>query len=85
MVLQAIWLRAGLSRLTVGWLLQISMMLVLCSSASLSGARPADWYVWQSKLDRTKTLCSQTTPGEGWEKFSGPYLDARCEILRKKR
>ncbi len=60
-----------------GWL---AGMLLLVATGLY--ARPADWYLWQSKLD-AKTLCSQTSPGDGWEKFSGPFVDGRCEVLRK--
>lgn len=41
-------------------------------------AAPAAWYQWRSKLNGT-LACSQTPLGEGWEKASGPYRDARCE------
>jgi len=41
-------------------------------------AAPAPWYKWRSKLDG-KALCTQTYPGQGWEKVSGPYKDGRCE------
>ena len=44
-------------------------------------AAPAAWFQWRSKLDSV-LVCSQTTPGEGWEKFNGPYHDARCEKLK---
>jgi len=42
-------------------------------------AAPAPWHKWRSKLDG-KELCTQTYPGQGWEKVSGPYKDGRCEI-----
>jgi hypothetical protein len=41
-------------------------------------AQPAPWYKWKSKLNG-KIVCTQTSPGEGWERDSGPYKDARCE------
>ncbi|MBE2260594.1 MAG: hypothetical protein IAE88_17175 [Rhodobacteraceae bacterium] len=41
-------------------------------------AAPAPWFMWRSKLDG-KAFCAQTKPGEGWEKASGPYQDARCQ------
>lgn len=61
----------------------LSLLLLMLSFSLALQARPADWYLWQSKLE-DKLLCSQTSPGEGWEKFSGPFADSRCEVLRKK-
>jgi len=40
-------------------------------------AAPAPWHKWRSKLDG-KEFCAQISPGDGWEKVSGPYKDARC-------
>jgi hypothetical protein len=40
-------------------------------------AAPAPWYQWRSKTDGSMA-CSQTALGAGWERFSGPYRDARC-------
>lgn len=57
------------------------LFLLLITSAS--SAATAAWFQWRSKLDFV-LVCSQTTPGEGWEKFSGPFLDARCEKLKPK-
>lgn len=59
------------------------MPLVLCLTLFVGAtfAAPAAWFYWRSKLDSV-LLCSQTTPGDGWEKFSGPFLDARCERLK---
>lgn len=42
-------------------------------------AAPAPWYKWRSKLNG-KEFCTQTFPGNGWERSSGPYKDARCEL-----
>jgi hypothetical protein len=42
-------------------------------------AGPAPWYQWRSKSTGALS-CSQTPLGHGWEKFAGPYRDARCEI-----
>ncbi|MCU6433794.1 hypothetical protein LPB67_08390 [Undibacterium sp. Jales W-56] len=44
-------------------------------------AAPADWYKWRSKIETTE-VCSQTSPGEGWDKASGPYKDAQCIKLK---
>lgn len=45
---------------------------------AIAVAGPAAWYQWRSKLEPS-FLCSQTSPGEGWEKLNGPFSDARCE------
>lgn len=47
---------------------------VFCSALL---AAPAAWYKWTSKRDGTQ-VCAQVSPGEGWEKFDGPYKDAHC-------
>lgn len=50
------------------------LALVITSVA----AAPAAYYQWRSK-STGELACSQTPLGEGWEKSSGPYRDARCE------
>ena len=60
--------------LLVKRLLRIGLLLALAGSAA---AQPAPWYKWRSKLDGRET-CRQVTPGEGWERVSGPYKDASC-------
>jgi hypothetical protein len=52
-------------------------LLILTLSVSIFAA-PAPWYKWRSKLDG-REVCSQTSPGAGWEKMDAPYRDARCE------
>ena len=54
------------------------MAIVAILSCASVLAAPAPWYQWRSKLDG-KEFCAQTSLGEGWEKISGPYKDARCE------
>jgi len=49
----------------------------LCSS---SWAGPAAWYKWHSG-DNDFDICSQTSPGDGWVPFKGPYEDALCKKL----
>ena len=56
----------------------VSLLFLITASTS---AGPAAWFNWRSQLDLV-LVCSQTSPGEGWEKFSGPFLDARCEKLK---
>ena len=59
-------------------LLSFGLALALASQAALAG--PAPYYQWRSKLNGA-LACSQTPLGPGWEKFAGPYRDARCEKL----
>jgi len=61
----------------------ILLGLALASPAVLNAA-PAPWYQWRSKSTGALT-CSQTPLGPGWEKFAGPYRDARCEIRKTEK
>lgn len=45
--------------------------------AASAMAAPAPWYKWRSKLNG-KVICTQVMQGE-WEKWEGPFKDARCE------
>jgi len=49
-------------------------LIVVVSTVS---AAPAAWYRWRSKFN-SFTICSQTSPGDGWDPFSGPFKDAQC-------
>jgi hypothetical protein len=61
-------------------LLATLLGLALACPALLNAA-PAPWYQWRSKADGAM-VCSQTPLGAGWEKFAGPYRDARCELRK---
>jgi len=53
-------------------------LLFLPLIASLAAqAAPMPFYLWQSRVDGHLT-CSQTSPGEGWTRLSGPFSDAGC-------
>lgn len=54
--------------------------LVFLLSAAPIYAKPAMWFVWESKADGKK-VCKQTSPGADWKKVSGPYPNARCVRL----
>jgi hypothetical protein len=58
--------------------LAILLGLALACPAVLHAA-PAPWFQWRSKATGS-LVCAQTPLGQGWEKFAGPYRDARCEI-----
>ncbi|WPB55938.1 hypothetical protein [Xylophilus sp. GOD-11R] len=45
--------------------------------AALACAAPAPWYLWRS-LSNGSEACAQASPGEGWSRVGGPFVDARC-------
>lgn len=53
--------------------------LLLITATAMSGAlaAPAPWYWWQSRVDG-RHHCAQASPGAGWQRDQGPYLDLRC-------
>lgn len=59
------------SPVVFGWLLA-----GLLSTGSAASA-PAPWYLWRS-LANGQEACAQASPGEGWRRAGGPYLDAAC-------
>lgn len=61
----------------------MSFIIVTFMAAMTSAsASPAAWYIWKSKINQLE-VCSQTNLGEGWEKWKGPFKDARCSIYGK--
>ncbi|MCC2972471.1 hypothetical protein [Massilia sp. IC2-476] len=59
---------------------RLTLLLALGLLVQFASAAPAPYYQWRSKLNGA-LACSQTPLGAGWEKFAGPYRDARCEKL----
>jgi len=57
-----------------------TLLLALGLAMQAALAAPAPYFQWRSKLNGA-LACSQTPLGAGWEKFAGPYRDARCEKL----
>ena len=55
-----------------------ALLAALVLAAASVSAAPASYYQWRSKLTG-QLACSPTPLGDGWEKSSGPYRDARCE------
>jgi len=53
-------------------------LAALTLTLSSAFAAPAPYFQWRSKLNGA-LACANTPLGEGWEKASGPYRDARCE------
>ncbi|MBS1210925.1 MAG: hypothetical protein H6R19_3323 [Proteobacteria bacterium] len=55
-----------------------SLCALLAVLSFATHAAPAPWYWWTSKISG-KRVCSQTSPGEGWERGNGPFRNSRCE------
>ena len=62
------------SRLKIGIIAPALLALV----GVLAFASGAPWYKWKNQVDKT-TLCAQTTPGDAWEQYQGPFMDSRCK------
>lgn len=45
--------------------------------AGMARAAPAPWYEWRSKTDGAEA-CAQASPGAGWDRVGGPFIDAKC-------
>lgn len=46
-------------------------------------AKPAGFYVWQSK-STSQRICLQYSPnGDAWIKVNGPYKDANCRVRKR--
>lgn len=61
----------------------IAVALLFSVSAAAQTAQSAPWYKWKSKVN-SQIVCSQTAPGDNWERESGPYTDSRCDTLVNK-
>lgn len=70
-------MKAGMKARASAWRRAVFSAVVLTLAATAL-AKPAPWYRWSSKLSG-QTVCSQHSPGDGWEKSGGPFRDARCE------
>ncbi|MDH1441822.1 hypothetical protein N5O88_08025 [Pseudomonas sp. GD03721] len=55
------------------------LLTALLAMSLPSFAAPAPFFLWQSKVDGHLT-CAQTSPGEGWIAFTGPFRDAGCRV-----
>ncbi|WP_426342529.1 hypothetical protein ACN9MZ_13060 [Pseudoduganella sp. S-14] len=58
----------------------LAILLIAVTSAGIASARPAWWYLYQSRIDGQRA-CSQIPLGEGWLQMAGPFKDAHCEKL----
>ncbi len=59
---------------------RLAILLLAAMAAAGAHARPAWWYLYQSRVDGQRA-CSQTPLGEGWLQMAGPFKDAHCEKL----
>ena len=55
-----------------------SALLLTLSLCSLPvWAAPAPYFLWQGAH---RTVCAQTSPGEGWRRISAAYVKSDCSI-----
>ncbi|MCY1281907.1 hypothetical protein D9M68_356710 [compost metagenome] len=57
--------------------MRLVLFLLLSTLAWGVSAAPMPFYAWQSRVDGAR-VCSQTSPGAGWERVAGPFRDAGC-------
>lgn len=55
----------------------VLIFVALCSPFAL-WAGPAPWYKWHSN-SADYDVCSQISPGDGWEIVKGPFQDSHCQ------
>ncbi|WP_222610608.1 hypothetical protein [Undibacterium griseum] len=56
--------------------------LLSCLMMTNALAEPAAWYRWKSQTSDAE-VCSQTSPGDAWDKVAGPFSDAHCQKRKK--
>lgn len=56
----------------------ITIMVLIFSTFAWAGDAP--WWEWKN-LESGSIVCAQTSPGKGWVKYTGPYVDLRCTTL----
>ncbi len=54
------------------------LLIVAVAFPLVAAAGQAPWYKWQSITQNGAMVCSQTNPGAGWQRMSGPYDNAGC-------
>ncbi|MFN7086791.1 MAG: hypothetical protein ACK4N4_09225 [Burkholderiales bacterium] len=57
--------------------IEFLLVAVLSLLAPAAAAEPAPYYLWASRINGT-TYCAQTSPGEGWVLYDGPFSDFQC-------
>lgn len=56
---------------------KIVVLIILALACVEACASGAPWYKWMNTVDRT-ILCEQTSPGEFWVQYQGPYMESQC-------
>jgi len=56
---------------------KFAVLLTLALICDVAGASGAPWYRWINKIDKT-TMCAQTSPGNAWAMYKGPYMESQC-------
>ncbi|WP_229722780.1 hypothetical protein [Xylophilus rhododendri] len=56
---------------------RLAIAVLLCACAAIARAAPAPWYRWRS-LANGSEACAQASPGAGWQRVEGPFIDAAC-------
>lgn len=54
-----------------------TLVLALAIFCTAAFASEAPWYKWMNLADRT-IMCAQTSPGDTWVRYQGPYAESRC-------
>lgn len=57
--------------------LRIALLLTLIAGSFAAWAAPAPYFLWQGAH---RTVCAQTSPGEGWTRISAAYVKSDCSI-----
>lgn len=57
--------------------LPLSALLVGTLAVQPAWAKPAPWFLFQSKSTGHK-ICLQADPGKAWQQVSGPYRGPQC-------
>ena len=68
------------SRRGLAWARALALLALVAWGTAQ--AAPAPWYWWRSKIDGART-CAQVSPGEGWERDSGPFDGPGCQPRKR--
>jgi len=59
-------------------MVRLGVFLLSMAGAASTLAAPAPWYQWRS-LSGGSEACAQTSPGDGWQRVAGPFIDSGCK------
>ena len=57
--------------------LRVALVLTLIACSFAVEAAPAPYFLWRGAH---RTVCAQTSPGEGWTRISAAYVKSDCSI-----